>query len=60
MACGIFSRGMRARSSSLTRDRSRAPCIGSAESYPLDHQGSPFLQFLKHAYTYMSSGVSES
>ena len=28
-------------SSSLTRDRTRAPCIGSTESYPLDHQGSP-------------------
>ena len=26
---------------SLTRDRTRAPCIGSAESQPLDHQGSP-------------------
>ena len=30
---------------SLSRDRTRAPCIGSAESYPLDHQGSPFPQF---------------
>ena len=28
-------------SSSLSRDRTRAPCIGSTESYPLDHQGSP-------------------
>ena len=27
--------------SSLTRDRTRAPCIGSTESYPLDCQGSP-------------------
>ena len=27
--------------SSLTRDQTRAPCIGSAESSPLDHQGSP-------------------
>ena len=25
---------------SLTRDRTRAPCIGSVESHPLDHQGS--------------------
>ena len=34
-------------SSSLTRAWTRAPCIGSAESYPLDHQGSPFnLLFL--------------
>ena len=29
-------------SSSLTRDRTQVPCIGSAESYPLCHQGSPF------------------
>ena len=28
-------------SSSPTRDRTWAPCIGSAGSYPLDHQGSP-------------------
>ena len=28
-------------SSSLTRDRTRVPCIGSAQSYPWDHQGSP-------------------
>ena len=31
---------MHARSSSPTRDQTWAPCIGSAESYPLDHQGS--------------------
>ena len=28
--------------SSLTRDQTQAPCIGSAESQPLDHQGSPY------------------
>ena len=28
-------------SSSLTRYRTQAPCIGSVESYPLCHQGSP-------------------
>ena len=41
--CGIFSCGMQdlVGSSSLTGARTRAPCIGSAESYPLDHQGSP-------------------
>ena len=39
-AYGIFSCGMHAGSSSLTRDRTRAPCIGSTESYPLDYQGS--------------------
>lgn len=30
-----------ARSNSLTRGGIQAPCIGSAESRPLDHQGSP-------------------
>ena len=35
-------------SSSPTRHRTPVPCIGSVESYPLDHQGSPlFLQLLK-------------
>ena len=28
-------------SRSPTRDRTRAPCIGSVESQPLGHQGSP-------------------
>ena len=43
LSCGIrtLSCGMHVGSSSLTRDRTRAPCIGSAESYPLYHQGSP-------------------
>ena len=27
--------------SSLTRDQTQAPCIGSGKSKPLDHQGSP-------------------
>ena len=33
-------------SSSPTRDRTQAPCIGSTESYPLDHQGSPLSGYL--------------
>ena len=33
-------------SSSLTTDRTRAPCTGSTESYPLDHQGSPYMLLL--------------
>ena len=37
---------MHAGSSSLTRDRTLAPCIGSAESYLLDHQGSPTWEVL--------------
>ena len=32
-------------SSSPTRDRTQASCIGSTESYPLRHQGSPALPF---------------
>ena len=32
-------------SGSLTRDRAWAPCIGSTESYPLDHQESPYNWF---------------
>ena len=38
--CRLLSWGIHAGSSSPTRDRTRAPCIGSTESYPLDHQGS--------------------
>ena len=43
LSCGMrtLSCGMYAGSSSPTRDWTRAPCIGSAESYPLDHQGRP-------------------
>ena len=33
--------------SSPTRDRTRVPCSGSAESQPLDHQGSPMSWSLK-------------
>ena len=49
---GVFSCGMRtpswrhAGSSSLTRDRTQGPCIGSAESQPPDRQGSPRHPFL--------------
>ena len=47
-ACGPLNSGMQtlscgmyAGSSSPNRDRTWAPCIGSVESYPLDHQGNP-------------------
>ena len=33
--CGMWDLSL------LTRDGTRIPCIGSAESQPLDHQGSP-------------------
>ena len=49
-ACGLLSCsmqtlscGMHAGSSFPVRDRTRPPCTGSTESYPLDHQGSPCL-----------------
>ena len=43
LSCGMqtLSCSMHVGSSSLTRDRTQAPCIGSMESYPLCHQGSP-------------------
>ena len=43
LSCGMqtLSCGVHVRSSSLIRDRTWDPCIGSAESYPLRHQGSP-------------------
>ena len=42
--CGMraLSCGMHVGSSSPTRDRTQAPRIGSAESPPLGHQGSPW------------------
>ena len=46
--CGMqtLSCGIHVGSSSLFRDRTQAPCIGTAESYPLRHQGSPSSCFL--------------
>ena len=43
LSCGMRtpSCSMHVGSSSLTRDQTGAPCIGSMESYPLGHQGSP-------------------
>ena len=41
-------------SSSLTKDWTWAPCIGTTESHPLDHQGSPksplFFNFLIYSF----------
>ena len=34
-------------SRSLTRDQTQAHCIGSAESHPLDYQGSPYSLLLR-------------
>ena len=41
-ACRLLSCGMHAGSSSPTRAQTWAPCTWSTESYPLDHQGSPY------------------
>ena len=48
--CSMFSCGMRTLSVACTWDlvpwpgiEPWAPCLGSAESYPLDHQGSPVV-----------------
>ena len=32
-------------SSSLTKDQTQGPCIGSSMSYPVDHQASPHCSF---------------
>ena len=50
--------------SSPTRDRTRAPCSGSAESWPLDHQGSPHVLFwcqknMWNAYIIILNGISK-
>ena len=37
----LLSCAMHAGSSYPTREQTWAPCTGSVESYPLDHQGSP-------------------
>ena len=49
LSCGMrtLSCGMHVGSSSLTRDRTWAPCVGSVESYLLHHQGSPARTFFK-------------
>ena len=46
LSCSMWtlSCGMHVGSSSLTRDQTQAPCIGSVESYPLDHQGNPQVE----------------
>ena len=40
---------------SLTKDQTWAPCIGSAECWPLDHQGSPRILFLNSECMYCFS-----
>ena len=40
-------------SRSLTKGRAQVPCIGSTESQPLDHQGSPETQHLGLAASWL-------
>ena len=58
LGCGTWtlSCGMHVGSSSLTRDWTWAPCIGSAESYPLHHQGSPSHDMLTFSYVALWEG----
>ena len=49
LSCGMQTPccGMHVGSSSQTRARTQAPCTGSADSYPVDHQGSPLFNYLE-------------
>ena len=49
-ACRLLSCSMHAGSSSPTRDQTWEPCIGSAESCPLDHQEVPSCPSLKKSF----------
>ena len=47
LCCGMRTLLRHVGSSSLTKDRTWASCIGSVESLPLDPQGSPSASFLQ-------------
>ena len=53
--CEIFSCGRHEGCSSQTRDRTQAPCIGSAEYYPLDYQGSPIIYTFNQNHANMTT-----
>ena len=69
LCAGSFSCGMQAHScdmwtlscsmhlgsSSPTRDQTWGPCVGSGESYPLDHQGGPYCLSLMSPFSFMGS-----
>ena len=61
LPCGMpgdLSCGTHAGSSSLTRDRTWVPCIGSVESYPLDHAGSPKVKTFICFPVYLANALS--
>ena len=41
------------------RDRTHAPCSGSAESQPLDHQGSPLHFFKRKIVAQTVEGIGQ-
>ena len=45
-SCSVWVQLRHGDRSSLTRDQTWVPCIGTTESYPLDYQGSPQRNFL--------------
>ena len=51
VSCGVWDL-------SLTRDRTRVPCTGSTESYPLDYQGSPCGFFIIRNFQTCSEALS--
>ena len=56
-SCGMrtLSCSMHVGSSSLTRDWTQAPCIGSTESCPLCHQGSPYIDWFSYVKSILHS-----
>ena len=56
LSCGVqtLSCSKHAGPSSLTRNHTWAPCAGRAESYPLDHQGSPIMHIFRCQCNYMN------
>ena len=50
VTCGLLSLSIPEGSSFLTRDQTRAPCTGSMESYPVDHQDSEETKIERDTY----------
>ena len=61
LSCSLrtLSCSMHERSSCPTRDGTRVPCIRSAESYPLDHQGSPRAVSFRKTFTLGTEEILE-
>ena len=62
LSCGMWdlqSSWQHVGSCSLTRDQTQAPCTGSVESQPLDHQGSPLTELLKGEEIYVTGWAEQ-